>query len=564
MIYPSGRTKRFIASFFAAMFLAVVMQFISDGGFPLLLVTSVIYGFIVITWAATVERRILQKEMRRMLLLASFGMVLLFLLRMGKYQLFLGKPDIERLLWYAYYVPMMAVAVLCLQASLCIGQSPEWIPSGRWRSLWFLSMILVLMVMTNDLHQMVFRFSGPPETWTEEYSYGPGYYAVYLWMILVMGTTLYMIARKGRDTGRRKLLWIPLLPLLLELVFSILVQRGGGHVPRLFGRSIFQFQEVFCFMVIAFWESCIQIGLVPCNSDYEAIFDLSSIRAEIADEDRNAVLQSANPLNLTREQRLEADREPVMIDQDRRVQGHPIRGGAVYWVDNIAGIRAIHEALRETGEQLSEEGTLIRARSRLTEQKARAEIENRLYDRMNEQVRPQLERIQLLLASDSLSEEEFRRNLRESMVLCAYIKRRSNLMLIADPADVIPSQELFLSVRESMENLAFTGVTAGADQSGEGPWPAAELFAAYDFLERVIEALPAEVTAFLAVVHTGETRELRLEFTLSGEDGAVSALRIPDTDLADAVRSAGGEIDASAEDETVYYTVVFGRKGGAA
>lgn len=310
-------------------------------------------------------------------------------------------------------------------------------------------------------------------------------------------------------------------------------------------------------MVIAFWESCIQIGLVPCNSDYETIFDLSSIRAEIADEEHRPVLRSAKPLNLTKEQMILAEKDAVMLDEDHRVQGHPIRGGAVYWVDNISGIRAIHAALRETGERLSEEGTLIRAESRISEQKARAEVENRLYDSMNEQVRPQLIRIGELLSNEGQTEESFKRNLRECMVLCAYIKRRSNLMLIADRSEEISSEELYLSIRESLEYLKLTGVMAIAEQCGSRMWRAKDLLLAYDFLEEILEEVLWHVNALVVTIRNEECPGLLLELNLGGEE----ALR--DVACSAAIRAAGGHVRLYREDETDYTEVTFAGKEAA-
>ena len=554
MLHLSGKTKRYIAGFFCAGFLTMLTQYAAPQVFPVYLLSSVLYGFIVITWAATVERRITQREMRRYLLRASLCMVILFLLRMAKYDFFAGLPDVTRLLWYGYYAPIIAVAVLSFQAALCIGRSPDWKPSGRLGALWMVSLVLMLTVLTNDLHRQVFAFEGPEETWSESYHYGIMFFVIYLWLFLLFGMTLLAVARRCRNAAGRKLLWVPLLPLVLELVFSVWLQMRAGVVPSFLDHKVVQFQEVFCFMVIAFWESCIQIGLVPCNSDYETIFDLSSIRAEIADEEHRPVLRSAKPLNLTKEQMILAEKDAVMLDEDHRVQGHPIRGGAVYWVDNISGIRAIHAALRETGERLSEEGTLIRAESRISEQKARAEVENRLYDSMNEQVRPQLVRIGELLSDGNQTEESFKRNLRECMVLCAYIKRRSNLMLIADRSEEISSEELYLSIRESLEYLKLTGVMAIAEQSGSRMWRAKDLLLAYDFLEEILEEVLWHVNALVVTIRNEECPGLLLELNLGGEE----ALR--DVPCSAAIRAAGGHVRLYREDGTDYAEVTFAGK----
>ena len=556
MIHFSRQTKRYIAGFFLAGLFGVLLQYMQLQRFPLALGSSVLYGGIVITWAATIERRIMQREMRRNLLGLSLCLLVLFVLRMGKYELFNTMHTAQRYLWYAYYIPLIGASVLSFMAALCIGKSPDWKPTGWWGILFFVSLFLVFTVMTNDLHQMVFRFAGPEEFWTNDYTYGPVFLLVYAWIFSLVGMTIWIVFRRCSLPARRKLLWVPLLPLLLELVISVLIQMNAGHAPLFHGRTVVQFQEMFSFMMIAFWESCIQIGLIPCNSDYDTIFDLSGIRAVIADEDRNPVLLSADPLNLSKEQMRLADRGTVMIDPDHRVQGHPIRGGAVYWVEDISAIRAIHEALRETGEQLSEESSLIRAESMLSEQNAQYAVENRLYDRMNEEVSPQMEKIRILLEDEKVPEETFRRNLRECMVLCAYVKRRSNLTLIADRQQKISSEELWLSVRESLEYLKLLGTVAAVQKDGTGLWPAREIIASYDFFEFVLEAVLRTVHAMSVRIETGERRSLVLEMGFS-ED-----MRLPARMQSTAVSQAGGKTLWYVEDDTVYAEAVFGEKGG--
>ena len=139
-------------------------------------------------------------------------------------------------------------------------------------------------------------------------------------------------------------------------------------------------------------------------------------------------------------------------------------------------------------------------------------------------------------------------------MLCAYIKRRSNLMLIADRSEEISSEELYLSIRESLEYLKLTGVMAIAEQSGSRMWRAKDLLLAYDFLEEILEEVLWHVNALVVTIRNEECPGLLLELNLGGEE----ALR--DVPCSAAIRAAGGHVRLYREDETDYAEVTFAGK----
>ena len=73
------------------------------------------------------------------------------------------------MLGYLYYAPMLGIPVLCVQLVLTVDRSERYRLSAWARMLWLPSAVLLELVLTNDLHQQVFRLQQP---WNENYQYG--------------------------------------------------------------------------------------------------------------------------------------------------------------------------------------------------------------------------------------------------------------------------------------------------------------------------------------------------------------------------------------------------------
>lgn len=99
---------------------------------------------------------------------------------------------------------------------------------------------------------------------------------------------------------------------------------------------------------------------------------------------------------------------------------------------------------------------------------------------MADSVRPQLEKIRHLLDGLTSEAPDFVRRLGSACVLNAYIKRHSNLMLLAEKETTVNAAELGLCIRESMDYLTACGVLYSFQQSGTGYIPLQPLCCAYE------------------------------------------------------------------------------------
>ena len=82
-------------------------------------------------------------------------------------------------------------------------------------------------------------------------------------------------------------------------------------------------------------------------------------------------------------------------------------------------------------------------------------------------------------------------------MLGSFIKRRGNLLLLAEENGVIQARELEYCIRESMDNLNLSGVFTSFRSCCDGQLQLKSIVAVYDFYEHLVERLLDEMTALM-------------------------------------------------------------------
>ena len=460
------------------------------------MLTNLIYIGLAMAWGFSISSRILHRNVRRYLLLGCAMAVLWMFLRAVKYRFFLTDPDITRHLWYLYYVPQILAPLFSLFAALELGRRDGDGISARWHLLFIPAALLICGVLTNDLHQMVFRAVPGAATLEADYTHGWLYFLVMAWTIALLLITGTIIYRKCRVLDCRKYARVPLIVFL-----------GGFALCALSFANIYSFHkmpECFCLTFAALWESCLQVGLLPTNSHYRYFFSESTIAAQIVDRQGHPVYRAKNAPALSPDQLEAAARKPVILDPHTRLQSAPIQDGRVYWVENISKINRIREQLAEINGQLSEENELIQAENSVKRQRAQIEEKNRLMDAMTGLVQPQLQQINRLLENGGA------KNLKSVCLLGAYVKRRVNLALICEKKAAVPVEELTHCIRESLAYLTQYGAVCALHQEGSGGVDSRAAQLAYDYFEDCLEAALPSLSALMVRMECGERFSIRL------------------------------------------------------
>ena len=459
------------------------------------LLTNLIYIGLAMAWGFSISRRSLPRNDRRWLLLGCAMAVLWLFLRAVKYRFF-SDDTITRHLWYLYYVPQILAPLFSLFAALQLGRREGDALSRKWYLLFIPAALLIGGVLTNDLHQLVFRAVPGAATLEADYSHGWMYYLAMTWIVGLLLATGIIVYRKCRVSESRRYAWIPLCVFL-----------GGFALCALSFANTYTFHkmpECFCLTFAAFWESCLQVGLIPTNGYYRYFFSESTVAAQIVNRRGEPVYRGKNAPNLTPDQLEAAACESILLNADTRLQSASVQDGRVYWLEDISKINRIQAQLAEINAQLSEENELIQAENELKRQRAQIEEQNRLMDAMLSLVQPQLLAINRLLSDKSAQ------SLKHICILGAYVKRRVNLALICDKKMVVPVDELAHCIRESLTYLTQYGAVCALHQEGRGSVSSREAQTAYDFFEDCLEAALPSLSALMVRLECGERFSIRL------------------------------------------------------
>lgn len=507
------------------------------------IVRALIYIGLLAAWGISVQTRIIQTQVRRYLLVIAGLMLLWLTLRTVKYNTY--HMTAERFLWYGYYLPMLFIPVLAVLVALSLGK-PENYRLPKWTHFLYLpSALLFLLVLTNDLHQLVFFFPTGVLS-TREYDYGIGYYVVLAWMMLCAAAALAIILAKCRIPQSRRYLWLPVVPFALALGYCAAYIKGVYWVWLLAG----DLTVSMCLIITAIFESCIQCSLIQSNTHYAELFHASTIGALITDRDFSVACAAENARSVDSQTLMAAAESPVVTADGIRISEAPIRWGHVFWEDDISPMLAVLKELDDTREELQSYGSILQAENAQKARRKKLEEQERLYRAMQEKAAaPAVRLSNLAKALQGVQDADAARFLLWKMtVIGAYLKRRSNLIFLADRDGMVPVSEVALCLNESMDNLRLHVRRCASRLDFEGELRLETAAALYDFFEAAIELAMDDLSGAAANV----TRK---------EDACVLSLMLQcGTDLT-SLRAAYP--DASVENEDgVWYCTLSVREGG--
>lgn len=438
-------------------------------------------------WGVTIRRRVIQTQVRRQLVFVAVLMVGWLTMREFRWHLILNE-DVRRWLWYAYYIPILLIPLMAFFVSLSLGRSEDYrLP--RWAVLpWIPTLLLIAATLTNDLHERVFiLFKGAAGT-ELSYSYGVLFYALCAWGILCTAAAFVTMLRRCRIPRTGRFLWSPLVPFAAALVYLVLY---AARVPFVTG-ALGDFAVFECLVFTAFFEACIQSGLIQVNTRYSDLFQASvGTSARITDQDYAVHYAARGAVTLPPQAMQSAESGPVVLPDGKRLHNMPINGGHVVWTEDISELLDIHTELENVREELSDRQEIIQMEYAQEKERKTVEEQNRLYDLMQRKTQGQLDAIRQLAAryreTDDLHEKE--RILARIVVLGSFIKRRRDFVLAQEGASALSENVLSNAFGESFRSLRLLDIR-GAYYVQTGPQTSGEaLAAAYDFFEDVLEAV---------------------------------------------------------------------------
>ena len=474
--------------FFLAGFFQMIDDLLPDFWHVLFsLLAHVILLSLVIFWGVSIIHRIIRKDLRLYLLIIAIFILFFLVVRMIKYGLTRNDDILNRYLWYSYYVSQCLIPPTLLLASLSIETKDGKPLKKTWFLIFIPAIILLSLIYTNDLHQLAFIFEYSENDFS--YKHGIVFYLAIIWEILITIISIIIMIIKCQVSACRKKIWIPIFTFLGCVFIST--------ICFLVNISSFKIPELLCFSCILIIESCINIGLIPSNVNYEKYFYHSMCSAFITDENLQVIYRSKSSLSLDKEQLKAAIISPIMVNKNTRFYGTKIHGGYTFRSEDLSLINKINIGLQEAKQQIKEENDIIEAENEMKKQSAKIDEQKKLYAKVETYTKDEINKLNNLLLLKTINEEAFINKMRFACVLAAYIKRRSNLILLSKKDKLMDVDELALSINESISYLSLTNIECFLDFNLKGKINGDILGIIYDFFEMCVVIDPYLQASFL-------------------------------------------------------------------
>ena len=476
------------------------------------------YLGIYCAWVIYLNKHVVQKKVRQYLTAIGCLMVCWFFLRTVKYHILLD-PLGGHICWYLYYIPMILIPTFGLSATLLMDGAEK--KTTKWITgiLLFFSVVLIVCVLTNDLHQQVFRFEGPVPYSDKNYSYGILFMLIQFWIIACLVIMEILLVKKSRIPDRKRF-WLPVIPGLLLLGWNIANLLRLPFIKTFAG----DMTAICCLLMAAIFQGCILCGLIQTNSRYFELFQATGgLDAEITDDSFRRYYFSGEFPELSKDLRDSIIAKSSVQERGIRINHLPVKGGHLFWSEDISVLLDQYQDIQEQQEELTARNQLLRKTYKKEADRRKLEEQNRLLNIIQSQTSRQYELLSHYMEKleQTESREEYELILSKIVVVGTYLKRRKNLMLTrySSREDSLTMADLKQSLAESCENLKLCEIKAAYFvQDKEKQLRADDVLKCYDFFEWLVEQLfDVMNSVFFRVTHIEEKLQISVHI-VSQED----------------------------------------------
>ena len=236
---------------------------------------TLLFAILFTMWTIRLYYKLYDKKTRRYILFIGILIVFWMLIRIIR-----GVTidiNIERICWYLYYLPLIFIPTLFY---VCSNSLLSKMNKTRKIFIYLISSILLILVLTNDFHELVFKFNNGIY-FHNDYNHYIGYYLIFIWIFYLFGGGMIKLAINRLKIKKDLKVFLPLVVLLLGLIYTYLYILGVPYI-RETNMSIVNSVLICLGIELAFY-----LGLIPNNKKYIQKFFNSNLDMSIISLDGN-------------------------------------------------------------------------------------------------------------------------------------------------------------------------------------------------------------------------------------------------------------------------------------
>ena len=234
---------------------------------------ALLYAILFTFWSVRLYYKLYDKKIRNYIL--SIGILIVFwmLIRMTK-----GVVEtalLKRISWYLYYIPLIFIPAIYY---ICSNSLLNRMNNKRKIIIYGISLILFLLVITNDYHEMVFKFRAGIDDF-DNYKHNIGYYVISLWIFYLFGGGMIKLFINRWKIKKDIKAFLPFLVLFMGIVYTCLYVLDINYI-RDINMSVVNSVLICLGVELAFY-----LDLIPNNRRYVKTLENSNLDVVIVSLD---------------------------------------------------------------------------------------------------------------------------------------------------------------------------------------------------------------------------------------------------------------------------------------
>ncbi len=549
--------KEILIYLFSVLFIALAALlhiFDERQALPFTVITLVffLYALVILLWARHMENRVLKASVARRFKTIAILLIGYLGTRTLKYEVLIQAPAAMPRIRYIYYFFILTVVHMVFLTSLNVGRSERDSIDKRWDLLWIPTGLLILLILTNDLHGLVFVTGGQAPGFRQ---YGPVYLFTNVYILLLAALTLVITSKQSLAEKRLKSISLPLLVLGICFLYTLLYIIDWP--PFHYVKIAFQSAEFNILTVVLFIESLVFARLIPSNRDYESFLSMSSLNMGMMDLKGHMVLQPTRGPKVDAEEVRRASERALAVNENTLLESSSIHGGTCFWFADLTDFNRLKSQLVAANEEMLSENELLMANNKLQEKMAKVWEQREIRETIHRKLQPQFTGLKAIMDHLPDEREAYEDALKDACILNVYIKRFSNLYLLSRNKGFLPLSELRLSFEESLDYLRLKNKVTSVHWDGTGGVDAASGIGLYAAFEKILESYLSSLSAvFVHLKEDGSLYRLAIYVESTADISLLNELK--------ALFPAGGmTLSEGSEDGMKVWTFSFGKEVGA-
>lgn len=395
-------------------------------------------------WLILLYIRIFDKALKKYVL--SIGVLLVFWMAIRMVKRY-TTGYVTEILWYLYYIPLLMIPTFYYNCSSYLINSKN---KKRRIVAIIISIILFLLVITNSLHNIVFKIKSN----INDYNHNIGYFIIVAWILCLIVVAIINLIKSSKNKGYKNIILIS-VTILIGIIYTILYIKNIP-VIRKTNMSVI-IGTLFCVGL----EMMLDFKLIPNNFRYKKIFKNSNLPLEIVSQDGKTRIVTNHSINLKENIINDIKNNKVKsIYKDNNIikNVNVINGGYSIEEKDYSKINEYEEKLKSIQQELIEQETILQKQRKIATEIYETKLKGEIIELLDEKIEQKRNLINELIKEMKITDIDKMKNIK---LLLNYCKRMSNLVISSYNKEKYDNKRLEVIINEMLieaQSLGINGV----------------------------------------------------------------------------------------------------------